>query len=367
MLLAILFSCSRANLNYTQNGNWVGRATFPGVSMGYGAGFVIGTSAYVGTGINPLTPNSKLTTMFKYTAAIIPPLNADPYGYDSAYGSWTNAAYFPGQPRSNAVGFTIGSTGYLGSGLANDGFTALSDFYSYNAASNSWTAIDSIPDGNGTYSGRYDAASWGFGSSGYVLTGRTQYYYLQDVWKYDQTTGHWSQQAYFPGSARSGASTMVYNNLGYLLAGYTPGSKTANGNYPYDFWRFDPTQTDSTLAWKRLRDIYNTNAGTYDDGYTNIVRTNAVTFTILGQPTGDKGYITLGATNGSDITFTWEYDFASDLWTEKTPYEGTARTGAFGFTISNRGFVATGLNQGSTAAFSDCEEFFPLQVYNQFD
>jgi hypothetical protein len=384
MLLAILFSCTRANLNYTQNGNWVGRSTFPSsVAIGFGAGFVIGKSAYIGTGINPLTPNSKLTAMFKYTAATI---QATPYGYDSAYGSWTNAASFPGQPRSNAIGFTIGDgitgTGYMGTGLANDGFTALSDFYSYDAPSNTWTAIDSIPIGNNYISGRYDAAAFGFQNSGYVMTGKTQYYYMQDVWKYDPTTGHWTLQPYFNGSQRSGASTFIYKNKGYLMAGYTPGSHTASGNYPYDFWIFDPTETDSTKEWKRLRDIFNTSSGTYDDGYTNIIRTNAVTFEILGQPNGDKGYLTLGSTNGSDVTFTWEYDFVTDLWTEKTPFEGTARTGAVGFTIvtngvsgststgtlgTTRGFVTTGLNQGSTAAFSDCLEFFPNQVYNQFD
>ena len=134
----------------------------------------------------------------------------------------------------------------------------------------------------------------------------------------------------------------------------------------------------STISWHRLRDIYNTSPSTYDDGYTNIIRRNAAAFTILGQPDGDKGYITLGSNNGSDVTFTWEYDFASDLWTEKTPYEGTARTGAVGFSLignvpaiagaaSSRGFISTGLNQGSTAGFSDCEEFFPNQTYNQYD
>src|SRR5215469_8313407 len=100
MLVAILFSCTHTNLNYTQSGNWVSRATFSGIAMGAGASFVINNEAYVGTGINPLTPNVKLTTMFKYTEATIPPT---PYGYDSAYGSWTQVTDFPGQARSNAV------------------------------------------------------------------------------------------------------------------------------------------------------------------------------------------------------------------------------------------------------------------------
>ena len=131
-------------------------------------------------------------------------------------------------------------------------------------------------------------------------------------------------------------------------------------------------------GWTRLRDIYNTSPQSYDDGYTDIERTNASSFLILGQPSGDKAYVVLGSANGIDVTYTWEYTISQDLWNEKTPYESTARTGAVGITLSlpspttagvatTRGFVATGLNQGSTAAFSDCEEFFPNQVYNQYD
>src|ERR1700727_1408269 len=114
MLLAILFSCTRTNLSYTQSGNWVSRATFSGIAVGAAASFVVNNVAYVGTGINPLTPNQKVTTMYQYTAAAIP---GTPYGYDSAYGSWSQVAPFPGQARSNAVGFSIGGTGYLGGGL----------------------------------------------------------------------------------------------------------------------------------------------------------------------------------------------------------------------------------------------------------
>jgi hypothetical protein len=379
MLLTILFSCTRTLLNYTQNGNWVGRAFFAGTSaMGNGACFVIGNNAYVGTGTNPLTPNSKLTAMYRYTPGTIPP-NL-PYGYDSAWGSWTNSAAFPGQPRSNAVGFTIGGLGYIGSGLANDGITPLADFYSYDPSSNTWTQIPSCPGPP-----RYDATAFGLDSVGYFLTGTDNYSFFPDVWKYSPASNSWSSLVAFPGSPRSGAVNFSYNHLGYILTGFTLNSKYAIGNSPYDFWSFHPENlpgagpsADTTKVWKRLRDIYNTSGGTYDDGYTNILRRNAVAFTILGTTNGDKGYVALGSNNGADVSFTWEYDFASDLWTEKTPFEGTARTGAVGFSIvtqgavptgggTTRGFIACGLNQGSTTAFSDCDEFFPFQVYNQYD
>jgi N-acetylneuraminic acid mutarotase len=376
MLLAVLFSCTKASLNYAQNGNWVGRATFSGIAMGAGASFVINNIAYVGTGINPLTPHAKLQTMFSYTASAIA---NKAYGYDSAYGSWAQVGSFPGQPRSDAVGFTIGSTGYLGSGLADDGATALADFYAYNAAANTWSEIDSIHDADSSYP-RYDAVAFGFDTTAYVLTGTNQLYYFADIWRYSPSTNTWINQVAPPAgfSPRSAAIGWVYNGQGYIVTGYTPGSSSATGNLCYDFWRFTPQGDNSTTSWFRLRDIYNTSPQSYDDGYADIERSGGQGFLILGQPSGDKAYVTLGTANGIDVTFTWEYTFSTDLWNEKTPYEGTPRTGAAAFTLSGavpsaagvattRGFIATGLNQGSTAAFSDCEEFFPNQVYNQYD
>jgi N-acetylneuraminic acid mutarotase len=368
MLLAIVFSCTRTNLSYTQSGNWVSRATFQGIAMGEGACFVINNQAYVGTGIDPLTPNIKLTTMFKYSAAQIP---ATPYGYDSAYGSWTSVTDFPGQARSNAVGFSIGATGYLGGGLADDGFTPLSDYYAFNGSG--WTQIDSLVDQFGNSHPRYDAVAFSLDTTAFVLTGTDNYNYFNDIYRYSPTTNTWISLPSMPGSKRSGAISWMYQNRGYLVTGYTNGSKWSSGTQCYDFWYFAYTNDTDTTMWTRLHDIFNTNAATFDDGYTNIIRVHGVGFIELATPIGDKGYITLGSLNGSDVSFTWEYDFATDLWTEKTPYEGNARTGAVGFTLNGangplqRGFVATGLNQGSTAAFSDCEEFFPQQVYNQYD
>jgi N-acetylneuraminic acid mutarotase len=386
MLLAIFFSCSKGFENYNQNGNWVGRSPFAGIPIGEGASFSINSAsssiAYVGTGINPVTPNQKLTSMYKYTPALI---NNSVYGYDSAVGSWSQIAAFPGQARSNAVGFTIGNTGYIGSGLANDGVTSLSDFYSYNPGANTWSPIDSIHDDSTSYP-RFDAVAFGFDTTAYVLTGTNQLYYFSDVWRYSPSANTWTQQRAFPGSQRSGAVSFVYKGQGYIATGYTPGSKWSIGNYCYDFWLFTPMSDTSSVSWHRLRDIYNTQTATYDDGYANIIRKNGASFMILGQPDGDKGYITTGS-NGNDMTFTWEYDFTSDLWLEKTPYEGSARTGAVGFTLgtgavgvtlvgnvpkiagtsTTRGFIATGINQGYTAGFQDCEEFFPNQTFNAYD
>ncbi len=359
MLLGVLFSCSKASLDYTQNGNWVSRAIFKGVPMAFGTSFVVGGNAYVGTGYNPNTPNSRLATMYEYTPS--PITTTVTTGYDSAYGGWSQIADFAGTGRSNATGFSVSSVGlgYIGSGTS-DGFTPLSDFYQYDPNANKWTRIADLGTPSQTFP-RFDASSFSFDTVGYVLTGTDNNYYFGDVWKYSPVSKTWAQEPDMPGSKRSAAVTWMYKDNGYLLTGQTPGSQyTAGGNVCYDFWKYNP----GTHIWTRLRDIYNTNAAsTYDDGYVNIVRAHAAAFTILGTNTGDKGYITTG-TNGALYNFTWEYDFATDLWTEKTPYEGAARQGAVGFTVDNRGFVTTGL--GSTAN-DDLREFFPNQIYNQYD
>lgn len=372
MLLGILFSCTKASINYTQNGNWVGRAFFPGPPQGFGVAFTANNFAYVGLGINPLTPNQRLTAFYKYSPQGIN--IKSPTGYDSASGFWTSVAAFPGPARSNAVAFAVQNIGYVGTGVGNDGFTPLADFYSYNPGANAWSQIDSLGDQTGTYP-RFDALAWGFDSVGYVLTGTDNNQFFSDVWKYSPATGHWTQKPYLTGNQRSGATGWVYKNQGYILCGQTPGSQQAVNNMAYDFWKFNPIIADSVNPvkgpWTRLRNIYNTDPGTFDDGYTNIIRKYGVGFVLRNQPTGDKGYITLGQ-NGTSVNYTWEYDFASDLWYEKTPFEGTARSGAVGFTLQDplggydRGFVATGL-AGTSSGFNDVEEFFPNQIYNQYD
>ena len=145
------------------------------------------------------------------------------------------------------------------------------------------------------------------------------------------------------------AVAFVYNNKGYICTG------TNNGTAVNDFWSYDP----STSAWTELRQIANISADSYDDNYTDIIRSNAAAFVI-----GDKAYITTGE-NGSLLSSTWEYDFSTDLWTSKTAFEGSPRTGAVAFSVTSGGYVTTG--RSSTLPFDDLRQFFPDQAYNAND
>jgi len=351
MLLVVLFSCSKTTLNYTQDGNWVLRSTFGGVPRSEAVSFVIGDYAYVGTGYDPTNPNTRLTSVYQFTPA-------------GTQGNWTQVASLPaGKGRSSGVAFTVNGVGYVGSGVADNSLKALNDFYSYTPApSNTWKQVASMQDGSGNPLPRYDAVAFGIGNYGYVTTGYDGSYWLNDTWQYDPSADAWSQKVNLPGNKRSAAVAFVYNNKGYVVTGAN-GEASSTGAV-FDFWSYDPSKPD-TSTWTRLRDIANTNTQeTYDDGYTNIVRSNAAAFIIQGTNLGDEAFITTGK-NGSLYTFTWEYDFKTDLWYQKTPYEGPAREGAVGFTVKNRGFITTGIS--STVAFDDLREFHPNEVYNAND
>jgi hypothetical protein len=57
------------------------------------------------------------------------------------------------------------------------------------------------------------------------------------------------------------------------------------------------------------------------------------------------------------VSTTWEYNYSSDRWTQKTSFEGTARTGAVAFTMNERGFVLTG--RSGSLSFDNMYELHP--------
>jgi N-acetylneuraminic acid mutarotase len=142
----------------------------------------------------------------------------------------------------------------------------------------------------------------------------------------------------------------VIGNYLYLLGG------TANDGNPVDMQKYDPSKD----AWEKVMDLRNTDLTSDDDKYSNIPRAYASTFVING-----KGYITLGQTTMS-LSSTYEYDPATNLWTERTAFSRSTRSYAISFSLQNRGFVMTG-RSGSSTRFDDFFEFFPTSENNEYD
>src|SRR5436190_13057311 len=112
-----------------------------------------------------------------------------------AQDTWTQKADFGGGTRAGAVGFSIGSKGYIGTG-GNDG-GQLKDFWD-DPATNTWTQK---ADFGGTARG--GAAGFTIESKGYVGTGSDiPNSSRKDFWEYDPTTNAWTQKADFGGDSR---------------------------------------------------------------------------------------------------------------------------------------------------------------------
>ena len=335
LIVFVLGSCNKSSVPYTQDGNWVSRSSLNGPNRSEAVAIPVGNFVYLATGIDQ--------TFKRYT---------DTWQYDPTNDNWLQVANLPDTnaagaktARNSAIGFSVGANAYMGTGY--DGNNPMKDFWQYNPETNIWTQKASFA---GT--ARYDAVGFGIGNFGYLATGYDGSNAQKDFWQYDPDADTWTQKVSMGGDKRSGAVAFVHSDKAYILTGINSGTFTS------DFWEFDPSQPEAS-SWKQLRRITNFSSENYDDGYTTIVRANGVGFVI-----GDKAYITSGQ-NVSLLNWTWEYDFATDLWKEKTPYEGAAREGAVGFTILGRGYVGTG--KSASAVFDDLREFHPNEVYNVND
>jgi N-acetylneuraminic acid mutarotase len=313
-------------------------------------------------------------------------------------GNWVRKADYGGNARRDAVSFVIGDTAYVGTGLGTGSDNLvhrLNDFWKYDPVKDAWTSMaslgpDSDNDQDNIYS-RYGAAAFTVGSKGYVTTGINNVVFapMKDTWEFDPATNSWAQKADFPGNARFYAVGFALGDVGYVGTG-TTGSGT-NFN---DFYKFVPGAAGTPGTWSEsspLKDkrtnavafvikdsayvvsgtsnsltnprmyVYNaaqdiwterwqiTNAtdGSFDDDYTTIERSGAVAFVI-----NNKAYLATGVTN------TWEYDPITGYWTEKTAYDGTSRSGAVGFTVKGKGFVVLG-GASTTSFLDDLREFDP--------
>jgi len=234
----------------------------------------------------------------------------------SQSGCWTQKANI-GVGRVAAVGFSIGTKGYIGTGY--DGFSWLSDFWEWDQATDTWSQKASIPA-----PARELAVGFSIGTKGYIGTGRdSAVICYNDFWEWDQTTNIWLQKASLPASARWAAVGFSIGNKGYIGTG-------RDNNFLFsDFWEYDP-----------LSDIWSQKAN------YPFIREHAVGFSI-----GNKGYIGTGNWTGSTVFC--EYDQSLNVWTGKANFSGTPRTEAVGFSIGNKGYIGTGNPSGFPGNFND--------------
>ena len=247
---------------------WTKKADFPENSTDGSVGFSIGTKGYIGTGHYISTYSSRY----------------DFWEYDPAANTWTQKASLPGSPaREVAVGFSIGTKGYIGTGRDIFSTHYYNDFWEWDQATNVWTK-------KADFAGIARAAAVGFsiGNKGYIGTGGGDGApYPKDFWEWDQATDVWTKKADFAGIAREGAVGFSIGNKGYIGTGFNRNNISTPLNLK-DIWEWD----QMTDVWTRKADL---NGDARDSA--------------IGVSIGNRGYIGTGLGGITNyLQDFWEYD-----------------------------------------------------------
>lgn len=237
----------------------------------------------------------------------------DFWEYDPINDVWTQEADFAGSARAGAAGFSIGNKGYIGTG--SDPFFT-DDFWEYDPANNVWKKR---ADFGGA--ARDGATGFSIGNKGYIGTGRGNGSILKDFWEYDPSNNSWIQKTDFGGHAISGAVSFSIEDKGYVGTGVF--QSYFGDTLHRDFWEYDPAAD----IWLQKAD------------FGGAPRSSAAGFSIVG-----KGYLGTGFTSDGDVKDFWEYNPATDIWTQKTDFKGGERSGAVGFSIGDQGYLGTGFS-----------------------
>jgi N-acetylneuraminic acid mutarotase len=316
-----LASCSSSE-DTTKLGNWVRRADYQGDARREAVSFVIGDTAYVGTGISNVDGGTVLNSFYKY---------------DAVKDNWTMIASLTdvndatrNLGRSGASAFAAAGKGYVATGIDFDGRT-LNDTWAYTPATNSWQSRADFPGAK-----RYWGVGFAIGDMGYIGTGYDGNNNMSDFYKYNPNSDSWSPATALKDKRRQ-ATAFVIGDSAYVVAGTSTASST-DRMYVY---------SASNDIWNEKARITNVTDETFDDDYTTIARYGAVAFVIK-----NKAYLA----TGSNAT-TWEYDPINDRWTEKTAFDGASRTSAVGFSVLGRGFL--GLGYSASTNLEDLYEFLP--------
>ena len=292
--------------------------------------------------------------------------------------------------RYRSVGFSIGSKGYVGTGtrgtFGNVGFHEFNDFWEYDPVTKVWTQLANV--GSTT---RYDAVGFSIGNKGYIGSGvhtspTNGDVFLQDFLEYDRTTNTWTNVANILGGPRSGASAFTIGNKAYVGTGFTP-----SAGYTKDLLEFNPATNTWTqkATFPGVGRYYGTGFGICNKGYigTGLIANNtgiddfyeynptsnswAQISSFAGGPCYaargfsicTKGYVLKGAQSGiCDSKKFYEYDPDQNVWTQRADFPSEYRFYPVAFSILNKGYIGTGKKCGEDTYYTDFLSYTPVST-----
>lgn len=277
-------------------------------------------------------------------------------------GRHSAVAFVIGDYAYVGLGYVTAFNGYLNNnGDPNDqklidrDRTFFKDFYRFNMKTKKWE--DNITPFPGD--ARRDAVAFSDGTSGYVGTGfgyNNRVY--RDFYKFNPegrgeggTIGSWESMDAL-GDARYGATAFVINNAAYVCLGTNSTTGVGGGGYVLDVVKFD----FATQKWTAMGALTDKPGVKQDKDYGRIPRAYAISFiSDKGKDNEPYAYIACGQNNQRTV---WKYNHKKDQWHQMedlSRYANAPVIAGVGFSYGGYGYYATG---GSAVDGSNTSYFF---------
>jgi PKD repeat protein len=230
-----------------------------------------------------------------------------------AQNNWIIHDSLPSIPRVYAVGFSIGSSGYVGGGSFNLVTVVHQDFWEYNTVTNVWVQRANLP------APRLMSFCFSINGKGYIGGGwNSTISATKGVYEYDPVLNTWTQKADFGGGYNYFSSGFSIGNFGYVVCGID-----SNGDQTNAFWQYEPV-SDQWFSKSPLPAASRIGPGV---------------FTI-----GDNAYVGMGvdSDNDSSCTDLWEYNSILDSWSQKANYPEVGAYHPVAFSAFGKGYFGAG-------------------------
>lgn len=288
-VLFIFMSCFSQHLfgqyNITQMSDFAGSKRYAGNA------FTVNGKGYYGAGADF---TGMVSNVYK-----------DFWKYLPLTDTWAPIADLPIQ-RYSAMDFSLGGYGYVGTGWTYLGGGQVSDFYKYDPVADTWTSVAPLP-GTGRYTGVGLSNGYnGYGGFGYAPL-------RNDFYEYNAPNDVWTTVSAFPSTVRQSLVGFTINEFVYVGCGYTY-------NPLNDFWRYDP----NSQTWSQISDYPVPQYAGVGFGYNG------------------KGIVGLGRDDLSYFDMLYEYDPATNIWTQIGTIPTGGREASDAFVVGDCSYIICG-------------------------
>ncbi|MEB2774415.1 kelch repeat-containing protein [Algoriphagus sp. D3-2-R+10] len=191
---------------------WTEVSSFPGTPRYGSIGFAIAGKGFIGTGFDGSEQK-------------------DFWQYQPETDTWNSFISMGGAKRQGAFVFVINEVAYIGGGVNNGSYAY--DFWALDGTSETWSQKEDLDEDDDYTISRSEAVGFSIGSLGYLATG-SQGSLISETWEYDPSLDDWEDKTAFEGTARTGASVFSDGDRAFVLLGRSSSLRFD------DIWEFLP-------------------------------------------------------------------------------------------------------------------------------